>query len=126
MKRILLVDDEPMILRIMSVALEDQGYRVAIAHNGIEALEVAPDFNPDIVVTDVDMPKMNGHELCLKLRERYPGDQLPLFVVTAKTAVEHRAWSEQIDNLHFLEKPVSIRKLSTRLQMVLATPEGVS
>ncbi|MDH3588291.1 MAG: response regulator [Gammaproteobacteria bacterium] len=119
MSRILLVDDEPMILRIMRVTLEDRGFQIKIAHNGLQALELVGDFEPHAVVTDIDMPKMNGRELCQKLRERYSAEDLPLFVVTSKTAVEHRAWSEQLENLHFLEKPVSLRKLCTRLEMVL-------
>lgn len=119
MNRILLVDDEPMILRIMRVTLEDRGFTVEIAHNGLQAFELAGSFDPDAVITDIDMPKMNGRELCIKLRELYTAQRLPIFVVTSKTAVEHRTWSEQIDNLHFLEKPVSIRKLCTRLEMVL-------
>lgn len=119
MKRILIVDDEPMILRILRVALEDQGYEVESAHNGEQALTLMQSFNPHAVITDIDMPRMNGRQLCTKLREKYPAETLPVFVVTAKTAVEHRDWSNLIDNLHFLEKPVSIRKLSSRLELAL-------
>lgn len=120
MKRILLVDDEPMVLRIMRVALEDRGFAVDVAHNGKQALAKLDTFRPDAVVTDIDMPQMNGRELCIALRERFPAEQLPVFVVTAKTAVELRAWSHLVDNLQFLEKPVSIRKLCTRLELALA------
>lgn len=119
MKRVLLVDDEPMILRIMRVALEDVGFIVQVAHNGEQALSVLETFEPDAVVTDIDMPRMNGRDLCIRLRQRFPAEVLPIFVVTAKTAVEHRIWSELIDNLHFLEKPISIRKLGSRLELAL-------
>lgn len=122
MKRILLVDDEPMILKIMRVALEDSGFAVEIAHNGEQALAVLDGFRPDAVVTDIDMPRMNGRDLCINLRRQFPAEELPIFVVTAKTAVEHRIWSELIDNLHFLEKPISIRKLGSRLEMALEDP----
>ena len=81
-------------------------------------------FSPDAVVTDIDMPRMNGRQLCIELRKRYPAESLPVFVVTAKTAVEHRDWSSVIDNLHFLEKPVSIRKLCTRLELAMAQQQG--
>ena len=119
MKRILLVDDEPMILKIMRVAMEDSGFAVEIAHNGEQALAMLDRFQPDAVVTDIDMPRMNGRDLCIRLRERFAAEELPIFVVTAKTAVEHRIWSELIDNLRFLEKPVSIRKLVSRLELAL-------
>lgn len=120
MARILIVDDEPMILRIMQVALEDRGYTVTSAQNGEQALAILESMVPDAVITDIDMPRMNGQQLCVTLRERFTAEQLPLFIVTAKTAVEHRDWSTLIENLHFLEKPVSIRRLCTRLEMALA------
>jgi len=123
MKRILIVDDEPMILRIMRVALEDRGYVVESAENGERALEKIDSFVPDAVVTDIDMPRMNGRQLCTRLRQNFPADDLPVFVVTAKTAVEHRDWSSLIDNLHFLEKPVSIRRLCAGLDLALAKGE---
>lgn len=120
MRRVLLVDDEPMVLRIMRVALEDRGFEIQVAHNGRQALEVMETFQPNAVVTDIDMPQMNGRELCRELRNRFSAEELPVFVVTAKTAVEHRCWSELVDNLQFLEKPVSIRQLCARLELALA------
>lgn len=119
MQKILLVDDEPMILRVLSVALTDRGFDVVVANNGQEALEAVNTLTPDAVVTDIDMPRMNGRELCVALREKFHAAELPIFVVTAKTALEHRDWSGLIDNLHFLEKPVSIQMLATRLELAL-------
>lgn len=120
MTNILIVDDEPMILRIMRVALEDRGYTVTSAKNGEQALEIVNAMVPDAVVTDIDMPRMNGHQLCVQLRNRFAPETLPVFIVTAKTAVEHRDWSSSIENLHFLEKPVSIRRLCAGLESALA------
>lgn len=119
MKRILIVDDEPMILRVLRVSLEDRGYDVMSAQNGEQALEKIETFLPDAVVTDIDMPRMTGRQLCTALRQCFSAKQLPIFVVTAKTAVEHRDWSSLIENLHFLEKPVSIRRLCAALELEL-------
>lgn len=119
MKRILLVDDEPMVLRILRVALEDRGFSVEIAHNGLQALATAADFEPHAVVTDVEMPQMDGRALCIELRQRYCAQRLPIFVITTNTAMPHGEWPLAADNLHFLEKPVSIRRLLASLEHAL-------
>ena len=111
MKTILLVDDEPMTLRVMRMALEKAGYRVNTAVDGIDALEKIAAEQPDILVTDIDMPRMTGKELCRQILETMPDRTFPIFVSTSLTALEHREWSRKIPNLVFLEKPISIRKL---------------
>jgi len=109
--RILLVDDEPMVLRVLSRALENAGYRVETLRNGQEALEAIRNGEPDAMVTDIDMPRMTGRELCEQLHCEMPERRFPVFVATSLTSLEHRDWSEAIPNLAFLEKPISARKL---------------
>lgn len=111
MQSILLVDDEPMILRIMRTALERAGYQVNTAIDGEDALEKIVANPPDILVTDIEMPRMTGKELCLHIQEKMPDREFPIFVSTSLTALEHRDWSRKIPNLVFIEKPISIRKL---------------
>ena len=111
MKSILLVDDEPMILRVMRVALEKFGYRVETAADGEEALAIIVGSQPDFLVTDIEMPRMSGKELCQEIYRKIPDREFPIFVSTSLTAMEHREWSRKIPNLVFLEKPISIRKL---------------
>lgn len=115
MQSILLVDDEPMILRVMRVALEKVGYRVITAVDGKDALEKLEASHPDILVTDIEMPRMTGKELCLEIQKTITDRQFPIFISTSLTAMEHREWSRKIPNLIFLEKPISIRKLRSAI-----------
>ena len=126
MKSILLVDDEPMILRLMRIALEKVGYRVATAGDGEEALTIIRDGHPDILVTDIEMPRMSGKELCLEIQREMPERTFPIFISTSLTAMEHREWSGKIPNLVFLEKPISIRKLRTAISEFMADKDAVT
>jgi CheY-like chemotaxis protein len=116
MRRIVIVDDEATVIRILRRALEQAGYAVETARNGLEALEAVARQDPDVLVTDIEMPRMTGQQLCQALHERRPDRTFPIFVVTSLTAIEHRAWSQEIPNLLFLEKPVSIRRLTAKIE----------
>jgi len=116
MKRILLVEDEAHIVRVMKMALERAGFAVETAGNGEEALKYLENGHPDVMITDIDMPRMTGRELCMRINADMPDRNFFIVVVTARTEIEHREWSRLIPNLGFLEKPVSVRKLVSRLE----------
>ena len=103
MKSILVVDDEPMILRIMRLALEKEGYQVDTAIDGKDALEKITASRPDILITDIEMPRMTGKELCLHIHETMPDRAFQIFVSTSLTALDHREWSRNVPNLIFLD-----------------------
>ena len=126
MKTILLVDDEPMILRVMRTALEKAGFTVNTAADGIAALEKLSVGHPDILVTDIEMPRMNGRALCEKIQQIIPNREFPIFVSTSLTALEHREWSRKIPNLIFLEKPISIRKLRSAISEYMTQEDTVT
>ena len=111
MKRILLVDDEPMVLRVMRGALEKEGFQVDFAVDGEQAWAKITESCPDVLVTDIEMPRLSGRDLCQRIQEELPDREFPIFVSTSLTALEHREWSRHISRLVFLEKPISIRKL---------------
>lgn len=115
MKTVLIVDDEPVVLRVLKLALEQAQYQVVSASNGEEALALVHDSHPDVLITDIEMPRMSGETLCKKLNEEVPDRKFPIFVVTSVTAIEHREWSRELPNVLFLEKPISARKLIARL-----------
>lgn len=119
-KVILLVDDEPMVRRVIRLALEKAGYRVELACNGEEAIEKLMQSIPDVVITDIEMPVMTGKEFCQRLATDFPGRSFPVFVATSLTGLEHRHWSKAIDNLYFLEKPLSAKKLIGEIAKSLA------
>jgi CheY-like chemotaxis protein len=120
MKTILLVDDEPMVRRVMRLGLEKAGYAVRTAANGEEALAELRAQAPDALITDIEMPRMDGRALCWTIAQELPHRSFPIFVVTSLTEREHRDWSSVIDNLHFVEKPISMRKLLATLSDCLA------
>lgn len=110
---VLLVDDEPHVIRVMKRALQRSGCNVREAGNGEMAISCLQAEQPDIMVTDIDMPKMNGRDLCLWIDENLPERGFQIIVLTARAEAEHREWSAAIDNLHFMEKPVSMRALKS-------------
>ncbi len=76
MGKVLLVDDDLVVRRVVHVFLEGAGHEVVEAGNGIEALEVFDEVRPDLVLTDILMPKMNGLEMMVEMRRRRPGVNL--------------------------------------------------
>ncbi len=111
MKRILIVDDHAPVIRVLKLGIEEAGYEVDTATNGAECLTKLFDGHPDFVVTDIDMPRMSGKELCLAIEEQFPDRAFPIVVLTSRTEMEHREWTRDIRNLTFMEKPVSVRRL---------------
>lgn len=115
MKRILIVDDEPHVIRVLRMALEQSGYLIDDAANGIQAIEYLGEQHPDLVITDIDMPRMDGKELCTEIFRTFPHRTFKIYVLTARAELEYRQWANEIPNLEFMEKPVSIRKLLSEL-----------
>lgn len=115
MKRIFIADDEPHVLRVLKLSLEKEGYSVTTCANGAEAAELIMIEQPDILITDIQMPRMTGEELCRLIQQNIPERNFLIFVLTSRTEIEHREWTRGMDNLQFLEKPVSIRDLVEKL-----------
>ena len=120
---ILIADDEAMILRVLRLRLESAGYEVMTAPNGQVALEIIRETPPDILVTDIEMPMMTGEQLCNALLAEMPDRKFPIFVATSLTDLHHREWSKPIGNLHFLEKPLSVKRLTAALNELGLSPD---
>lgn len=111
MKKIMIVDDERHVLRILRLSLERQGYQIETFNNGQEAFEALQQSQPDVLITDIQMPRMTGQELCLNISQQYPERTFLIIVLTSRTEIEHREWTSSLFNLQFLEKPVSMKNL---------------
>ncbi|ADK29534.1 response regulator transcription factor [Corynebacterium pseudotuberculosis] len=122
-KRILVVDDEPNIVELLNVSLKFQGFDVATANSGVEALEIAKEFKPDAFILDVMMPGMDGYELLPKLRAE--GLDGPVLYLTAKDAVEHRIHGLTIGADDYVTKPFSLEEVITRLRVILRRGSSV-
>jgi len=120
MKNIIIADDEPYVLRIIKMALEGEGFGVQTACNGEEAYELVTQQHPDILITDVQMPKMTGIELCEKIEENINDRKFLICVLTSRTEVEYREVTSKIKNVTFLEKPVSIQNLIAKINSHVA------
>jgi CheY-like chemotaxis protein len=110
-KRILVADDELHMRRVVKLFLERAGYKVDTASNGQEALDSILLDPPDVLLTDIQMPRMTGQQLCTALQEQLPERKFPIFVMTSMTDRENRDWTQKIPNLALLEKPLSMRVL---------------
>jgi two-component system, OmpR family, KDP operon response regulator KdpE len=116
-KRILVVDDEPQITRVLRTSLSGSGYDVRTAENGLAGLRLAREWQPDLVITDVSMPHMNGIELCRELRAE---SQTPIIVLSVKG--EERSKVEALDSGadDYLTKPIGMNELLARVRRNLA------
>ena len=118
-KTIIIVDDEPHVIRILRMALEKENYRVFTAYNGESALEILEEYSPDILITDIDMPRMNGKELIHQIDEKFPNRNFLIIILTSRAERDHRVWASEIPNLEFLEKPISVNNLKQILENYL-------
>ncbi len=115
MASILIVDDEPHMVRVMKLRLEGAGHEVEAASNGQEAFNILRAREFDVLVTDINMPSMTGRELCEAVR-RELFHQPAIFVVTGRPGKQHREWPKDLSNVDFVEKPVSLRKLIAQIE----------
>jgi two-component system, OmpR family, alkaline phosphatase synthesis response regulator PhoP len=116
MKRVLIVDDEAHITAVLKLHLERAGYSVETANNGKTGFEAVTRRAPDALITDIQMPLMTGRELCLAIEQALPARTFPILVMTSRTDREEREWTSAIRLLEFLEKPVSMRSVVSRLE----------
>jgi len=106
-KKILIVDDEAPIRRVLEIKLKRQGYRVLIAKNGQEGLDAIQLQKPEVVISDINMPVMNGKILCEKTNELKQTHPFLTIVITARILPEDREWIKNLQDTLFLEKPFS-------------------
>ena len=116
--RILVVDDEPSIRDFLAWVLEDEGFRVTTAGDGREALAVAKEQAPDVVLTDLMMPVLDGYQLIDGLRR----EQIPVRAVIAMSAVHVAADRTPAADL-FLSKPFEVEQILTGVQALLSHSE---
>ncbi len=127
MKRILIVDDDQDIARILRFRLQKKGFDCVLAANGLEALEKIDTHHPDLVLLDVMMPKMDGFTTCREIRKRNAWSRIPVIMLTAKgdTTDKVSGISEGADD--YVVKPFEFEELLARIHMIMRrTSENMS
>jgi two-component system KDP operon response regulator KdpE len=114
--KILIVDDEPQITRVLRTALSTQGYLLQIAANGVEGMEAVHNWKPDLVITDVSMPQMNGVELCREIRAI---SQIPIIVLSVRNHDPMKIEALDAGADDYVTKPFSIQELQARVRAQL-------
>ena len=115
--KVLVVDDEPNIVELLTVSLKFQNFEVFSANSGNEALRIAREVNPDAYILDVMMPGMDGFELLGKLRQE--GLDGPVLYLTAKDGVDQRIHGLTIGADDYVTKPFSLEEVITLLRVIM-------
>jgi two-component system KDP operon response regulator KdpE len=114
--RILVVDDEPQLIRVLRTGLKSRGYDVRTAADGLAGFETFSDWHPDLVITDLAMPNMDGLELCRRLRAT---SQVPIIILSAKGDEKIKVEALDIGADDFVTKPFGIDELLARVRASL-------
>lgn len=114
-KRVLVIDDEAHIRRVIELKFKNQGYRVTTATNGEEGLDIIETEQPDVVITDIMMPKMDGKALCERVNDLKKKRPFLTIVMTCRISPTEQDWIDELQDTVFVEKPFS---LSTILKCV--------
>jgi two-component system KDP operon response regulator KdpE len=114
--RILVVDDEPQLIRVLRTGLSSRGYDVRAAADGVIGFEIFSDWNPDLLITDLAMPNMDGLELCRKVRA---SSQVPIIILSAKGEEKIKVQALDIGADDFVTKPFGIDELLARVRASL-------
>jgi two-component system, OmpR family, response regulator MprA len=116
-ERLLVVDDDPDVLDSLGRALRLAGYRVTVAGNGGDALDVVARSPVDLIVLDILMPIVDGFDMCRRLRER--GDGTPILMLTARDDIDDRVTGLEVGADDYLVKPFALRELLARIRALL-------
>lgn len=113
---VLVVDDSPQYLELLSTYLESRGHSVRVAAGGEEALSLANTRPPDLVLLDVHMPGLDGFEVCRLLREKWPGEQLPVVFLSASRELPDRMRGFHSGGVDFVAKSVHLEEVAARVE----------
>ena len=121
--RILVVDDEPQLARVLRTGLKTHGYEVRVAADGVSALETFGDWPPDLIITDLAMPNMGGLELCRRLRER---SQLPIIVLSVRGEEKTKVEALDAGADDYVTKPFGMDELLARVRAQLRRAQNAA
>jgi len=118
--KILIVDDAEDTVELLRKRFRAEGYDTSEAFNGEEALNMVPEYDPDLIVLDVMMPKIDGYEVCQRLKADEKTKYIPVLMLTAKGEVEHKVKGLNIGADDYMGKPFDYKELSARVRSLLS------
>lgn len=122
-KRILVVDDEKPIADILQFNLEKEGYEVVCAYDGIQAVKMVEENQPDLILLDIMLPQMDGMEVCREIRKKY---EMPIIMLTAKDSEIDKVLGLELGADDYVTKPFSTREILARVKANLRRTQQVA
>ena len=119
MKKILIVDDDSILRKVLQNSLEQKGYQVVSVDSGKSALVQFSQDVPDIIISDVSMPEMNGFEFCRQLRSQPSGKLIPFIFLSAKDDLDDRIQGHTIGADSYLTKPFEMKELLAHIEALI-------
>ena len=123
-RKILVVDDEKELVKLVTFNLSIAGYDILSAKNGIEALEISEQENPDLIILDIMLPRIDGWEVCRRLRQNPHTTNIPIIMLSALSEVDDKLKGFDLGIDDYVTKPFSPRELVVRVKRVLARSEN--
>lgn len=117
--RVLIVDDDEKNLILLSVKMEREGYEIAKAYNGLQALDKLSTFRPDLILMDVMMPKMDGYEALRRIKSMEETRYIPVIMLTGRTEVEDKVLGFEVGAEDYISKPYSLMEVAARVKSLL-------
>lgn len=125
-KRIMVIDDQPIVASLLEYMFQKDGWEIVSCRDPVEAVQSVREIRPDLLTVDIRMPRMNGIDLCRRLREIPETQDVPIIVITgsAQTATADRAREARVDA--YVTKPFSPKALAAKIRELLAgvEPDG--
>jgi DNA-binding response OmpR family regulator len=122
-KKILVIEDDPAISRLVDYSLRHEGYEVTAATNGLEGIRKAQNEAPDLVILDVMLPGMDGFEICHRLRSEPDTARLPILMFSAKAQEIDKKTGLKVGADDYLPKPAAPAEIVNRVRKLLADKE---
>ena len=119
---VLIVDDSPSVRHLTSKTVKNAGWAATVAKDGLEALDVLQDLRdlPDVILTDVEMPRMNGYELLASLKKQENTQAIPVVMITSRANDKHRQKAVELGASEYLTKPFDDAKLIETIKNLIA------
>lgn len=122
-QKILVVDDEPVVASLMTFLLSRAGYDVETALNGRRGLELATTQKFDLILMDVDLPGINGFDLCRELKQRHIAYRTPVIFLSGNAVEERRAMAMELGAVDFIAKPFIVDDFMERVALYISPAE---